>query len=183
MAGGWGFPVADLDLDTPVCPECSSIFDRAPFTDDVPPPVGSCMVDGDYSVAVCRCGITIDAEVRLPTLRSHTPTPVLAELERLRRELRRAEVNIHVARAKVEELEDAEQERRRQWARIEVGDIEEAVTAAQAIGDDRLQRQARGYVTPDSFTHGTSEQRMRWFSRGLKTGDVKECNTFVAQRP
>lgn len=117
--------MADLDLDTPVCPECGSIFDRAPFTEDKRPPVGSCMVDGDYSVAVCRCGITIDGEVKLPTLRSHTPTPVLAELERLRRELRRAEVNIHVARAKVEELEDAEHERRRQWARIEVGDIDD----------------------------------------------------------
>ena len=66
---------------------------------------------------------------------------------------------------------------------LEPGDIEAAMKAASAIGDDRLQRQARGYVTPDSFTHGTSEQRMRWFSRGLKTGDVKECNTFVAQRP
>jgi hypothetical protein len=115
----------DLDLDTPVCPECGSIFDRAPFTEDEPPPVGSCMVDGGYSVAVCRCGITIDAEVKLPTLRSHTPTPVLAELERLRRELRRAEINVNIARARVEELEDAEHERRRQWARIEVGDIDE----------------------------------------------------------
>ncbi|MDG4553734.1 MAG: zinc metallopeptidase [Candidatus Competibacter sp.] len=66
---------------------------------------------------------------------------------------------------------------------LEPGDIDAAMKAASAIGDDRLQRQARGYVTPDSFTHGTSEQRMRWFSRGLKTGDVKECNTFVAQRP
>ena len=66
---------------------------------------------------------------------------------------------------------------------LEPGDIEAAMKAASAIGDDRLQRQARGYVTPDSFTHGTSEQRMRWFSRGLKTGDVKECNTFMAQRP
>lgn len=117
--------MADLDLDTPVCPECGSIFDRAPFTEDEPPPVGSCMVDGDYSVAVCRCGITIDGEVKLPTLRSHTPTPVLAELERLRRELRRAEINVRLARAKVEELEDAEHERRRQWTRIEVGDIDE----------------------------------------------------------
>lgn len=66
---------------------------------------------------------------------------------------------------------------------LEPGDIDAAMKAASAIGDDRLQRQARGYVTPDSFTHGTSEQRMRWFSRGLKTGDVKECNTFVARRP
>lgn len=117
--------MADLDLDTPVCPECGSVFTQAPFTEDVPPPVGSCMVDGDYSVAVCRCGVTIDEEVKLPTLRTQTPPVVLAELERLRRELRRAALNARLARAKVEELEDAEQERRRQWARIEVGDIDE----------------------------------------------------------
>lgn len=116
--------MADLDLDTPVCPECGSIFDRAPFTADKRPPVGSCMVDGGYSVAVCRCGIDIDDEVDL-TLRSQTPPVVLAELERLRRELRRAEINVRLARAKVEALEDAEHERRRQWARIEVGDIDE----------------------------------------------------------
>lgn len=117
--------MADLDLDTPVCPECGSVFTQAPFTEDVPPPVGSCMVDGDYSVAVCRCGVTIDEEVKLPTLRTQTPPVVLAELERLRRELRRAALNARLARAKMEELEDAEQERRRQWARIEVGDIDE----------------------------------------------------------
>ena len=65
---------------------------------------------------------------------------------------------------------------------LETGDVDEALKAASAIGDDRLQRQARGYVTPDSFTHGTSQQRMEWFSRGLKTGDVNQCNTFTARR-
>ncbi len=63
---------------------------------------------------------------------------------------------------------------------LEQGDIEEALGAASAIGDDRLQRQGRGYVTPDSFTHGSSAQRVRWFRRGLKSGDVLECNTFRA---
>jgi predicted metalloprotease len=66
---------------------------------------------------------------------------------------------------------------------LEPGDIEAALRAAAAIGDDRLQRQARGVVIPDSFTHGTSRQRTEWFTRGLKTGDVKACNTFAAQRP
>jgi predicted metalloprotease len=66
---------------------------------------------------------------------------------------------------------------------LEPGDIEVALRAAAAIGDDRLQRQARGVVVPDSFTHGTSRQRTEWFTRGLKTGDVKACNTFAAQRP
>ncbi len=63
---------------------------------------------------------------------------------------------------------------------LEEGDIEEALNAASAIGDDRLQRRGRGYVTPDSFTHGTSKQRVHWFKRGLQTGDVLQCNTFKA---
>jgi hypothetical protein len=61
---------------------------------------------------------------------------------------------------------------------LEEGDIEEALTAASAIGDDRLQMQSRGYVTPDSFTHGTSEQRMRWFRKGFQSGDPSEGDTF-----
>ncbi len=65
---------------------------------------------------------------------------------------------------------------------LEKGDIEEALGAASAIGDDRLQRQSRGYVTPDSFTHGTSAQRVHWFRRGIQTGDIGVCDTFTAER-
>ncbi|HEV3183557.1 MAG TPA: neutral zinc metallopeptidase, partial [Xanthobacteraceae bacterium] len=54
------------------------------------------------------------------------------------------------------------------------------LTTASAIGDDRLQRQARGVVVPDSFTHGSSEQRVRWFNTGFKSGTVESCNTFAA---
>ena len=61
---------------------------------------------------------------------------------------------------------------------LDNGDIEEALTAASAIGDDRLQKQSRGTVAPDSFTHGSSEQRMRWFKRGIDSGDMNQCNTF-----
>lgn len=61
---------------------------------------------------------------------------------------------------------------------LERGDIEEAMNAAKAIGDDRLQKQGQGYVVPDSFTHGTSEQRARWFRKGLETGDVGQGDTF-----
>ncbi|MDX1914638.1 MAG: neutral zinc metallopeptidase [Methylophilus sp.] len=61
---------------------------------------------------------------------------------------------------------------------LEAGDVEEAMTAAAAIGDDALQKQAQGYAVPDSFTHGSSQQRMHWFNQGLSTGDVKQCNTF-----
>ena len=64
---------------------------------------------------------------------------------------------------------------------IEAGDVDEALTAASAIGDDRLQRQAQGHVTPDSFTHGTSAQRVHWFNEGLQHGDVERCDTFGAQ--
>jgi hypothetical protein len=63
---------------------------------------------------------------------------------------------------------------------LEAGDIEEALGAASAVGDDRLQRQAQGQVVPDSFTHGSSEQRMRWFRAGLDSGSLAACDTFAA---
>lgn len=63
---------------------------------------------------------------------------------------------------------------------LESGDYQEALVAASAIGDDRLQKQARGYVTPDSFTHGTSEQRVQWFRRGFESGSLDACDTFGA---
>jgi len=63
---------------------------------------------------------------------------------------------------------------------VEPGDIEEALNAASAIGDDRLQMQGRGYVAPESFTHGSSEQRVRWFKRGYEAGEPKACDTFSA---
>jgi predicted metalloprotease len=61
---------------------------------------------------------------------------------------------------------------------LEQGDIEEALNAANAIGDDRLQKEAQGYVVPESFTHGTSKQRVYWFKKGFETGDVNQGNTF-----
>ena len=61
---------------------------------------------------------------------------------------------------------------------LEEGDIEEALVAASAIGDDRLQSQFQGRVVPDSFTHGSSEQRVRWFTQGIQTGDIRQCDTF-----
>ena len=66
---------------------------------------------------------------------------------------------------------------------LEPGDIEEAMRAANAIGDDRLQMQSQGYVVPDAFTHGTSEQRMHWFRKGFETGDVNQGNTFANLGP
>lgn len=71
-------------------------------------------------------------------------------------------------------------QKRHDW--LEPGDIEQALSTASAIGDDRLQRQSRGTVVPDSFTHGTSEQRVRWFKTGFEGGDPKRCDTFAASR-
>ena len=65
---------------------------------------------------------------------------------------------------------------------LEKGDMEEALSAANAVGDDRLQKNARGYVVPESFTHGTSAQRMRWFKRGYQMGTIKDGDTFRASR-
>jgi predicted metalloprotease len=75
------------------------------------------------------------------------------------------------------------------WARyadrvkhvVEAGDIDEAMRAASAVGDDTLQRRSRGYVVPDSFTHGSSAQRARWFRKGYDTGDIRQGDTFAAR--
>lgn len=64
---------------------------------------------------------------------------------------------------------------------LEAGDIEEGLNAAAAIGDDRLQKQSQGYVAPESFTHGSSEQRVRWFKRGFEQGSVAACDTFATR--
>ena len=71
-------------------------------------------------------------------------------------------------------------QRRHQW--LEAGDVEEALATATAIGDDRLQKQSQGTVVPDAFTHGTAEQRVRWFQRGFQGGAVADCDTFGAAR-
>ncbi len=64
---------------------------------------------------------------------------------------------------------------------LEAGDLEQGLNAAAAIGDDRLQKQSQGYVVPDAFTHGSSEQRVYWLRRGLDSGDVRQCDTFAAR--
>ena len=66
---------------------------------------------------------------------------------------------------------------------LEAGDLEEAINAASAIGDDRIQRESTGRVAPDSFTHGTSAQRVKWFRTGFESGDVAACDTFRVAQP
>jgi predicted metalloprotease len=73
-------------------------------------------------------------------------------------------------------------QRRGNNIQLEAGDVDEGLTAASAIGDDRIQSQTRGRVVPESFTHGSSAQRVDWFRRGLQAGSVEQCDTFGARR-
>jgi hypothetical protein len=63
---------------------------------------------------------------------------------------------------------------------LEQGDVEEGLNAAAQIGDDRMQKRAQGYVVPEGFTHGSAEQRVRWFRRGIESGNLQQCDTFSA---
>jgi len=67
-----------------------------------------------------------------------------------------------------------------QFAILQNGDVEGALRAASAVGDDTLEKESQGYIVPDSFTHGTSAQRTRWFQRGLANGRMQDCDTFSA---
>src|SRR5581483_152184 len=69
------------------------------------------------------------------------------------------------------------------WKDLDPGDVEATLQTATAIGDDMLQKRSQGYVVPDSFTHGTSAQRSRWFSTGLHQGTIEACDTFAAAQP
>jgi len=61
---------------------------------------------------------------------------------------------------------------------LETGDAEEALRAASAVGDDQIQKRTQGYVVPDSFTHGSAQQRMQWFTKGMQAGDIRQCEAF-----
>lgn len=109
----------------------------------------------------------------------------LAEVSREKRSLSKKEAN--ALQVKVELQADFyaglwAHHAQKRFQMLEPGDIEEALQAASAIGDDTLQRQAQGYVVPDAFTHGSSEQRVRWFRRGFESGDYDQGDTFSAQR-
>lgn len=110
---------------------------------------------------------------------------VLSRVEQLRRGAGEAEGNALQVRVELQaDCLAGVWARRAQDARqiLESGDVEEALGAAAAVGDDRLQRRARGTVVPESFTHGTSEQRVRWFRRGIEGGDIAACDTFSGNR-
>jgi predicted metalloprotease len=106
---------------------------------------------------------------------------ILGQVQTRQREVSRSEANALSVR--VELMADClagvwAYHANEQFRILEEGDVEEALNAASAIGDDRLQKQSQGFSVPDSFTHGTSAQRSKWFRQGLSSGDMKQCNTF-----
>ena len=110
---------------------------------------------------------------------------ILPQLQELQRGLNQADANQLQVRAELQAdcfagvwAHHAEEK----WRFIEPGDVEAAMQTASAIGDDRLQRRSQGYVVPDAFTHGSSEQRVRWFMNGLRSGQVASCDTFQASQ-
>ena len=108
----------------------------------------------------------------------------MAKLDKLRGQLSETEFNKYSVRLELQAdfLAGVWAKRSQQMTQMmENGDLQEALNAANAIGDDRLQKQSTGRVVPDSFTHGTSEQRMRWFKKGFDTGDISQGDTFNAQ--
>ena len=110
-------------------------------------------------------------------------TGVSAEVQRMRSRLSETEANQLSVRLELQaDCYAGVWANRSRNIILDPGDLDEALTAASAIGDDRLQRQARGTVTPDSFTHGSSEQRRRWFLAGFEQGDPERCDTFGAAR-
>jgi predicted metalloprotease len=110
-----------------------------------------------------------------------TLTGISAQVQKLGRGKRKAAVNDLSVRQELQADCLAGIWAHYQERKLEPGDLREALTAATAIGDDRLQREAGRRVVPDSFTHGSSEQRARWFSTGLKNGQLKACDTFSAR--
>jgi predicted metalloprotease len=109
---------------------------------------------------------------------------ILPKVQQMQRGMDKAEAN--ALQVRVELQADCfagiwANQSQQKWRTIDQSDIDAALRTASAIGDDRLQRQSRGTVVPESFTHGSSEQRKRWFSIGFKTGSIAACNTFKAQ--
>jgi predicted metalloprotease len=110
---------------------------------------------------------------------------ITGEVDRMRGKLSETEMNKLSVRLELQAdfLAGVWAHHAQQMKRIlQEGDVEEALGAANAIGDDRLQKQSQGYVVPDAFTHGTSEQRMYWFRKGYETGDINQGDTFKSDR-
>ncbi|MHB1136898.1 MAG: KPN_02809 family neutral zinc metallopeptidase [Coriobacteriia bacterium] len=107
---------------------------------------------------------------------------VMAQMQELRQQLSQEEYNEYSVRLELQAdyLAGVWASHAQGRNLLEEGDLEEALAAANAVGDDRIQRESQGYVVPDSFTHGTSEQRMRWFKKGFESGNLDDWDTFGA---
>lgn len=155
------------------CPADRKLFLDLAFFDDMSTKLGA---DGDFAMAYV---VAHEVAHHVQTLLG-----VSGKVNRLRQQGTPTEAN--ALSVKLELQADClagiwanKAQRRAQL--LEAGDIEEALNAAAAVGDDRLQKQSQGYVVPESFTHGSSAERVDWFKRGLQTGDLDSCDTFAGR--
>ena len=153
------------------CPADRKLFLDLGFFDDMATKLGA---DGDFAMAYV---VAHEVAHHVQTLLG-----VSGKVNRLRQQASEAQSN--ALSVKLELQADClagiwANRAQRQAQLLEAGDIEEALNAAAAVGDDRLQKRAQGYVVPESFTHGTSAERVEWFRKGLQTGDLGSCDTFA----
>ncbi|PWS37505.1 hypothetical protein DFH01_11800 [Falsiroseomonas bella] len=166
--------VAQAQVGPFYCPGDSKVYIDLDFMADLQRKVGA---SGDFAAAYI-----IAHEVGHHV---QNQLGVLQRVEALKRQASQAEANSLQVRVELQaDCLAGLWARRAHEARqiLERGDIEEGLNAAAAVGDDRLQRQARGYVVPESFTHGSSAQRARWFRAGLESGRLESCDTFAPER-
>ncbi|WP_137180097.1 neutral zinc metallopeptidase [Roseomonas sp. AR75] len=166
--------VAQAQVGPFYCPGDSKVYIDLDFMADLQRQVGA---TGDFAAAYI-----IAHEVGHHV---QNQLGVLQRVEALKRQASQAESNSLQVRVELQaDCLAGLWARRAHEARqiLERGDIEEGLNAAAAVGDDRLQRQARGYVVPESFTHGSSAQRARWFRAGLESGRLEACDTFAPER-
>jgi predicted metalloprotease len=159
------------------CPKDRQVYLDTAFFEDLQRRFGAC-----NSTKACQFS---EAYVIAHEVGHHVQNllGILPRLQQMQRGLDRADANRLQVMAELQAdcfagvWASSSQQR---WKFLDPGDVEAALQTASAIGDDRLQRRSQGYVVPDAFTHGTSQQRVRWFTTGLKTGDITACDTFNA---
>jgi predicted metalloprotease len=162
------------------CPLDQKVYLDTSFFEDLQRRFGAC----DVGSKTCQFS---ESYVIAHEIGHHVQNPLglLPQVQQAQRGMDQAEANSLQVRVELQAdcLAGVWANRAQQkWQFIEPGDVEAALQTASAIGDDRLQRESQGYVVPDAFTHGTSEQRTRWFMAGLKSGDVASCDTFRTQQ-
>lgn len=155
------------------CPADNKIYLDLSFYDDLEKKLGA---KGDFAMAYV---IAHEVGHHVQTLLG-----VTSQMNELRQKLSKTEYNRYsvLFELQADYLAGVYAKHSEKMGYLEEGDILEAMEAAQAVGDDRIQKQAQGYVVPDSFTHGTSEQRMKWFKKGYEAGDLSEWDTFNLEK-